>query len=256
MKKIVFFIFGNLINIFYALVCPIYLPRYQQKSLIKTCHFNCSFRNISEQASACLGVYSNHSGELMIKQLGIISSDEQCLRSKECLLDIDPLNSQSFSCCCSTNNCTLNWKSVPITTTTTTYRSILITDKTINIEQNHFSWKLFLIIFILIMISILIIFTFGLWKSLRNQDNRQFLKQPSSSSSIEQVFFSAQQINIGKNSIVYKTIIDNDLVALKVYKQTNMLIWKNEVTLLKSIKHESIIKYVRIEFFSSLTIFF
>jgi hypothetical protein len=106
------------------------------------------------------------------------------------------------------------------------------------------------------MISILIIFTFGLWKSLRNQDNRQFLKQPSSSSSIEQVFFSAQQINIGKNSIVYKTIIDNDLVALKVYKQTNMLIWKNEVTLLKSIKHESIIKYVRIEFFSSLTIFF
>ena len=54
-----------------------------------------------------------------------------------------------------------------------------------------------------------------------------------------------QQIIIGKNSVVYTTIFNNDIVALKVYKQTNILIWKNEFTLLKSIKHESIIKYIR-----------
>lgn len=94
------------------------------------------------------------------------------------------------------------------------------------------------------MISILIVFTIGLWRSLRhqednNQDDKTFLKP---SLSIEQVFFSAQQINIGKNSIVYKTSMENELVALKVYTQTNILIWKNEVTLLKSIKHESIIQ--------------
>jgi len=97
------------------------------------------------------------------------------------------------------------------------------------------------------MIIILIIFTFILWKSLRNKhentDNKSLLK---SSISIEQLFFSAQQITIGKNSIVYRAILDNDIVALKVYKQTNILIWKNEVTLLKSIQHESIIKYINI----------
>jgi hypothetical protein len=96
------------------------------------------------------------------------------------------------------------------------------------------------------MIIILIIFTFILWKSLRNKhennDNKSLLKP---STSIEQLFFSAQQIIIGKNSIVYRAILDNDIVALKVYKQINILIWKNEVTLLKSIKHESIIKYMR-----------
>jgi hypothetical protein len=101
------------------------------------------------------------------------------------------------------------------------------------------------------MISILIVFTIGLWRSLRhqednNQDDKTFLKP---SLSIEQVFFSAQQINIGKNSIVYKTSMENELVALKVYTQTNILIWKNEVTLLKSIKHESIIQYIKIRFF-------
>jgi len=96
------------------------------------------------------------------------------------------------------------------------------------------------------MIIILIILTFILWKSLRNKhentDNKSLLK---SSISIEQLFFSSQQIAIGKNSIVYKAIFDNDIVALKVYKQINILIWKNEVTLLKTIKHESIIQYVR-----------
>jgi len=76
---------------------------------------------------------------------------------------------------------------------------------------------------------------------MKNNDKKLFIKPPPSSS-IEQLFFSAQQINIGKNSIIYKAILDNNIVALKVYKQANMLIWKNEVTLLKSIKHESIIK--------------
>ncbi len=95
------------------------------------------------------------------------------------------------------------------------------------------------------MIIILITFTFALWKSLRNKHENKIKKSLPTSSSIEQVFFSAQQIIIGKNSIVYKAIFDNDIVALKVYKQINILIWKNEVTLLKTIKHESIIQYVR-----------
>jgi hypothetical protein len=226
------------------------LPRkINSQNFIKTCHSNCTFENVLEQQSACLGVYYNHSGEIFIKQLGIIYSDEQCLTLKQCILDIDILNSQSFSCCCSTDNCTLNWTSISIitTTTTTTYRSILI-HKIINIEKNNFSWKLFLIIFLFIMIIILIIFTFVLWKLLRrnkhqNKDKKLLILKPSSS--IEQLFYSAQQITAGKNSIIYKSIFDNNIVALKVYKKTNILIWKNEVTLLKSIKHESIIKFVK-----------
>jgi hypothetical protein len=116
------------------------------------------------------------------------------------------------------------------------------------IEQEHSSWKLFLIIFISMMIIILITFIFSLWKSCRNihenKDNTSFIKSPSLSL-MEQVFFSAQQIIIGKNSTIYKAMFNEDIVALKVYNQTNILMWKNEVTLLRSIKHESIIKYVR-----------
>ncbi len=216
--------------------------------MIKTCDSICSFSNVIEKPSACLGVYYNHSGEIMIKQLGMISSDEQCLTSKECILEIDSFNSQSFSCCCSTNNCTLNWKNIP--TTTITHRSILMNNRTMktvmNIEQNHFSWKLFLIIFLFLLIIILIMFTLILSRSLTNQhehkDNKSLIEP---SSAIEQLFSSAQQIILGKNSIIYQAIWENDIIAMKVYKQTNFLIWKNEVTLLKSIKHESIIKYVR-----------
>jgi tRNA A-37 threonylcarbamoyl transferase component Bud32 len=228
------------------------LPRKtnsHEHHFIKNCHSNCSFSTVDENQNACLGVYYNSSGNILIKQLGKIHPDDQCLTSKQCILDVDSLNSQSFSCCCSSDNCTLNWKILSITTTTiipsrsmTTMKNILI------IEQNDFLWKLFLIIFILMMIIILIMFTFGLWKSLRNKhekkNKKSFIK--SSSSSIEQLFYSAQQIIIGKNSILYKAIFDNELIAMKVYKQTNILIWKNEVTLLKSIKHESIIKYVKI----------
>jgi hypothetical protein len=249
----VFLSFIYLINISYALVCPIYSPRKTNTSenrLIKTCHSNCSFSYVLENDNACLGVYYNYSGEILIKQLGIIHSDEQCSTSKQCILDIDVLNSQSFSCCCSTDNCTLNWKRTPLQTTT--YRSILMNNttiiNTIIIEQEHSSWKLFLIIFISMMIIILITFTFSLWKSFRtiheNKDNTSFIKSPSLSL-MEQLFFSAQQIIIGKNSTIYKAMFNEDIVALKVYNQTNILMWKNEVTLLRSIKHESIIKYVR-----------
>ncbi|CAF0794595.1 unnamed protein product [Rotaria sordida] len=247
----IFLFFVNLINILYALVCPIYRS-YQRNFIEEDCHRNCKFYDVLEKQHACIGVYYNYSGNISIKQLGIIPSDEQCLISKQCILDIDPLNSQSSSCCCSTDNCTLNWQSISTTTTiTTTYRSILINNTTkiknlIIIDQDYFSWKLFLIIFILIMIIILITFTFGLWKSLRNKynniNNNNKNNKSLLSTSIEQLFFSLQEINIGKNSIVYKGLLNHDIVAVKIYKQINILIWKNEVTLLKSIKHESIIK--------------
>ena len=113
------------------------------------------------------------------------------------------------------------------------------------IDQNYFSWKLFLIIFIWIVTIILIIFIFTLQKSTRNKckatDNKYSLE--SISSSIGQVLFSGEEINIGKNSVVYKANLNKDTIILKVYKQTNKLIWKNEMTLLNSIKHESIMKY-------------
>ncbi|CAF0732483.1 unnamed protein product [Adineta steineri] len=249
--------FINLININYALVCPIYLPQKinsAENYLIKTCQSNCTFSNVLENQDACLGVYYNYSGNIFIKQLSTIQSDEQCLKSKQCILEMDAVNSQAFSCCCSTNNCTLNW-TILLTTPTTTYRSILIdhTTKTnvVIIDEEYFSWKLFLIIFSCTLFIILITFIFSLWKSLRNRHenkaNTSFRKSSSSSSLttttlIEQLFFSAQKIISGKNSIVYKGIFNNDIVALKVYQQTDLLIWKNEVTLLKSIKHESIIK--------------
>lgn len=94
------------------------------------------------------------------------------------------------------------------------------------------------------MIIILIIFTFILWKLLKIKheikDNKFIVKSPIS---IEQLFLSSQQLIIGKNNTIYKGTFNNTPVILKAYKQTNMLIWKNEMTLLKSIEHESIIKY-------------
>ncbi|CAF3846679.1 unnamed protein product [Rotaria sp. Silwood1] len=238
------FVFVNLINIFIALVCPIYRSYQKNLDFIEDCQRNCKFRYTLEKRDACFGIYYNYSGYIYVKQLGIGYSDEQCLISKQCILDIDIRNSQAYSCCCSTDNCTLNWQNIS-NKTITSYHSILINNtRKINdlviIEQDHISWKLFLIIFILIMIIILITFIFSLWTSLRNKypkDDNKLL-----TSSIEKLFFSLQEINIGKNSIVYKTIFDHDIVALKVYKQMNILIWKNEVTLLKSIQHESIIK--------------
>ena len=205
-----------------------------------------------ETQNACLGVYYNESGNIFIKQLGTIHSDKQCLLSKQCILDIDPLNSQSFSCCCSSDNCTLDWQIIfTTTTTTTTFRSILTNNSTIkNVlinEQNDFLWKLFVIIFIIMIILILIMFTFGLWKVLKtkqHKNSKSVIKSSSSSSSssIEHLFFSAQQIINGKNSTVYKANFHNEIIALKLYNQTNILMWKNEVNLLQSIKHESIIK--------------
>ncbi|CAF4700230.1 unnamed protein product, partial [Rotaria sp. Silwood2] len=212
------------------------MDNFRLATLIYSKLKNCQFRHISEKRDACLGVYYNYSGNISVIQLGVIYSDEQCLTSKQCILDIDSQNPQSFSCCCSSDNCTLHWQSI----STTTYRSIVINRTTkienlVMIHQDHYSWKLLLIIFILIMIIILIIFTFSLWKLLRNKYENQDNK--SLSSSIEKLFFPIQEINIGKNSIVYKAISDHDIVALKVYKQMNILIWKNEVSLLKSIKH-------------------
>jgi hypothetical protein len=88
-------------------------------------------------------------------------------------------------------------------------------------------------------------FTFGLWKILKtkHKNSKSVIKTSSSSSSIEHLFFSSQQIINGKNSTVYKANFHNEIIALKLYNQTNILMWKNEVDLLKSIKHESIIKY-------------
>lgn len=237
-------------NIFDALVCPIYLPRrklrpYPQDSLIQTCDDQCLFEIATESSSACLGVYTNHSGDIWIKQLGVISSDEQCLTSKECLLDADLLNSQSFSCCCSSDNCTLKWRNLPRISSTT--RTIFIKETgMIDVESNQNSWKFFLILFLFILILLLIIFTFTLWKSFHheepNSDQQSFLK-PSLSPFIEQLFFSAQLINTSQNTIVYRTMMDNTSMVLKVYQSTNMSLWKNEITLLKSIEHDSIIKY-------------
>ena len=120
-------------------------------------------------------------------------------------------------------------------------------DNVVVIQQNDLLWKLFLAVFIFMMIIILITFTFGLWKSLRRKHGYKDNKSVVESSSLtEQLFFSAQQIVLGKNSTVYRTILDNDIVALKVYNQTNILMWKNEVSSLKSIKHESIIRYVNV----------
>ncbi|UJR31792.1 hypothetical protein I4U23_019270 [Adineta vaga] len=246
------FLFINLISISSALVCPIYLPSEQhssQQRLIKSCQTDCIFVSSEEKQNACLGIYYNSSGNIFIKQLASIHSDQQCSMSKQCLLEMDLLNSEIFTCCCSTNNCTLNWTSL---STMTTLRSNIINSTTIKnvliIHHEHFSWRLFLIIFSFMMIIILITFIFSLWKSLKTRNekknNTSFLKSPSLSSSLlmEQLFFSAQQIVMGKNSIVYKAIFDNDYVAMKVYQQSNILMWKNEVTLLQSIKHENIIK--------------
>ncbi|CAF2996323.1 unnamed protein product [Rotaria sp. Silwood2] len=108
-----FLVFVNLINIFYALVCPIYRSHKKnldQQDFIEDCHRNCQFRHISEKRDACLGVYYNYSGNISVIQLGVIYSDEQCLTSKQCILDIDSQNPQSFSCCCSSDNCTLHWQ--------------------------------------------------------------------------------------------------------------------------------------------------
>ena len=243
------FVVINLINLSSALVCPTYLPHQQNASqyrLIKSCQTDCQFPTVDENHVVCLGIYSNYSGEIFIRQLGAISSDKQCLMTKQCILERDLMKSQTFTCCCSTDNCTLNWTSI------SPARAIAINSTTINnvviIEQEYFSWKLFLIIFIFLMIIILITFIFSLWKSLKTSNRKKnrtsFLKSPSSASLMEQLFFSAQEIVIGKNSTVYKAIIKNDVAALKVYKQTKLLMWKNEVTILRSIKHESIIKYV------------
>lgn len=243
------FVFINLINLSSALVCPTYLPRQQNASqyrLIKSCQTDCQFPTVDEKHTVCLGIYSNYSGEMFIKQLGAISADKQCLMSKQCILEMDLMKSQTFTCCCSTDNCTLNWTSISparvIVINSTTISSVVI------IEQEHFSWKLFLMIFICLMIIILITFIFSLWKSLKTSNKEKnktsFLKSPSSTSLMEQLFFSAQQIVIGKNSTVYKAIFENEVTALKVYKQDNLLMWKNEVTILRSIKHESIVKYV------------
>ncbi|CAF0888006.1 unnamed protein product [Adineta ricciae] len=243
------FVFINLINLSSALVCPTYLPWQQNASqyrLIKSCQTDCQFPTVDENHAVCLGIYSNYSGEIFIKQLGAISSDKQCLMSKQCILERDMMKSQTFTCCCSTDNCTLNWTSM------SPARAIAINSTTINnvviIEQEHFSWKLFLMIFIFLMIIILITFIFSLWRSLKTSNKKKnktsFLKSPSSTSLMEQLFFSAQEIVIGKNSTVYKAIFKKDVAALKVYKQTNLLMWKNEVTILRSIKHESIIKVI------------
>lgn len=240
----------NVFNILSALVCPIYLPRkvrlHSHESLLKTCDQQCIFQTTSEPLSACLGVYSNYSGEIWMKQLAIISSDEQCATSNECLLDIDPLNSQSFSCCCSTDNCTLSWRSLPRTSSTT--RLIPIKDQPIiqREDNQHFSWKIFLIVFLFILILLLVIFTLTLWKSLhsekKNLDQQPFVK-PSFSPSIEQLFFSTQPIHTSRNTIIYRTMLNNEsTMVLKVYQQIHMPQWNNEVTLLKSIQHESIIK--------------
>ncbi len=257
-SSVVCLILVNLINVFHALVCPIYLPRtlnFQQPTLIQTCQSNCTYHNVTDKFSACLGVYYNSSGAILIKQLGVIFSDRQCSTSKQCILDVDALNPQSFSCCCSSDNCTLDWRSVSTTTTTTTTsRSMLIHQQpaiknVLNTEQNYFSWKLLLLLFLFFMIILLIILTIALWKSLRNhpekKDQNALIKSTLTPAiSIESFFASAQQIAIGKNSLVYKGIWNHELVAWKVYKPTNMLIWQNEMTLLKSIKHDSIIKYV------------
>lgn len=183
-----------------------------------------------------------------MKQLGMISSDEQCFKSKECLLDVDPLNSQSFSCCCSTDNCTLNWRNVPKISSTT--QMMFIKEKEmIDVENNQISWKFFLILFLFILILLLMIFAFTLWKSFHHEEqhfDRQGFIKPSLSPFIEQLFFSAQPIHTSQNTTVYRTIMDNTSMVLKVYQSANMLLWKNEATLLKSIEHDSIIKYERL----------
>ncbi|CAM4805458.1 unnamed protein product [Rotaria magnacalcarata] len=237
-------VFVNLINIFYTLVCPIYPSRKinsHQFQSIKSCDTNCTFSSVLEKHDACLGVYYNYSGIILIKQLDVSYSDVQCLTSKKCLLEIDSKNSQSFSCCCTTDNCTLDWQTI---TTTTTYRTIFInptaTIESIIIIEDQYSWKLLFIIITFIIIIVLITFGLCLWKSWGNKYENENKK--SFSPSIEDLFFSAQQLNIGKSSIVYKAILEHDIAALKVYNQANMLIWKNEIAILKSIKHESIIK--------------
>ena len=240
----------NLFDIFSALVCPIYLPRKVRlhspdSSLIQTCDQQCRFQITSESFSACLGVYSNYSGELRIKQLAIISSDEQCATSKECLLEVDPMNSQSFSCCCSSDNCTLKWRNLPRISSTS--RPISIKDPPIiSKEDNQFSWKIFFILFLLILILLLMFFILIRWKcrhhEKKNLDQEAFVK-PSVSPAIEQLFFSTQPIHTSRNTIIYQTVMDDQsTMVLKVYQQINISQWNNETALLKSIEHQSIIK--------------
>ena len=131
---IICFFIVYLINQFQALVCPIYRSK---SSWIQNCQRNCSFTNLIQPTSACLGVYMNRTGEIVIKQLDTISSDNDCMRSRECLLEQDPLNSQIFSCCCSTNNCTLNWKIISFQTTTKVY-STFSTDRYQLITNENF----------------------------------------------------------------------------------------------------------------------
>lgn len=109
------------------------------------------------------------------------------------------------------------------------------------INNDRFSWELFFIVFLLIMIIILITCALYLLKSWRNKDEKEDEKPLSSS--MESLFFSAQELHTGKISTIYKATFDHDIVTLKVYNQSNLLSWQNEVTLLKSIKHESIIRY-------------
>ncbi|CAF3358334.1 unnamed protein product [Rotaria socialis] len=236
-------VFVNLINIFHTLVCPIYPSRKinsRQFQSIKTCDTNCTFSSVLEKHNACLGVYYNYSGIILIKQLDVIYSDVQCLTSKKCLLEIDSKNSQSFSCCCTTDNCTLDWQTIAATTYRTIFINHTATIETIIITEDQYSWKLLSIIITFVIIIVLIIFGLCLWKSRGNKYVNEDRK--SLPPSMEDLFFSAQELNVGKSSIVYKAILEHNIAALKVYNQANILIWKNEITILKSIKHESIIR--------------
>ena len=206
--------------------------------LIRHCQSNCSFQLIEDDRDACLGIYYNHSGEIFIKQLGIIHRDERCSQSEQCILDLDQLNPQMFTCCCTTDNCTLTWTSLSPSTTSTTRNPL----KIIHFEENSFSWQLFVII-ILCLFSVILLIVLFIWcQPLHHQREKNVSRSLRKSLSVENLFFSAQQLVLGKNSIIYKGIFHHDIIALKVYQNTHVSIWTNEMILLKSIEHDSIIK--------------
>ena len=235
----------------HALVCPVYSSRQtnaHEHRFIRHCHSRCSFSTVPDKHNACLGIYSNVSGVMFIKQLGIIHSDRQCALAQHCVLEADPLNSQIFSCCCSTDNCTLKWTRGPTSTTSLppTSTEAMNSSKIVILEQEYFSQSLFVSVAVVMLFVLVIIIALALCKSFEYQPHEKETRTLIKSLSTENLFFSAEQLLDGKSRPIYKALWNNASVALKTYPRADSSIWENEAALLKSVNHEAIIKFERI----------
>lgn len=230
-----------------GLLCPVYSSKYSQSKeqyYIQDCRSNCSFKLVEEDKYTCVGIYQNVSGRLVIKQLGIIPSDDNCARAKHCDLELDSFHNTEWSCCCSTNNCTLHWQ-----IDSTKYPMSSLSSVTETFINKHFfdhsysfSWSLFMILVFTITFIIALALIINGCKVKRNSQSIENKPKSPKTASIEGLFLTAEQYVLGKNSIIYKGHYRNHIVALKVYQPTHVFVWTNEMMLLKSIQHPSIIK--------------